>query len=138
MCIRDSTKMFDADDFGAFLALLPDQVDGLPLRHVMDVRHASFACEAYLALARRHRVATVYTDSEDYPSLADRTTDFVYARLMRASTAFKAGYAPVSYTHLDVYKRQRRDPVALHPARPALDPPRVLAAVPGSARLAAR
>lgn len=88
------TKVFDADDFGAFLALLPDQVDGLPLRHVMDVRHASFACEAYLALARRHRMATVYTDSEDYPSLADRTADFVYARLMRASTAFKAGYAP--------------------------------------------
>lgn len=88
------TKAFDAEDFGAFLALLPDQVDGLPLRHVMDVRHASFACQAYLDLARRHGVATVYTDSEDYPSLADRTADFVYARLMRASTAFKAGYAP--------------------------------------------
>lgn len=88
------TKAFDAEDFGAFLALLPDQVDGLPLRHVIDVRHASFACQAYLDLARRHGVATVYTDSEDYPSLADRTADFVYARLMRASTAFKAGYAP--------------------------------------------
>ncbi|CAB3849518.1 hypothetical protein LMG26842_02763 [Achromobacter dolens] len=88
------TKAFDAGDFGAFLALLPDQVDGLPLRHVIDVRHASFACQAYLDLARRHGVATVYTDSEDYPSLADRTADFVYARLMRASTAFKAGYAP--------------------------------------------
>ncbi|WP_343719758.1 DUF72 domain-containing protein [Achromobacter dolens] len=88
------TKAFDAEDFGAFLALLPDQVDGLPLRHVIDVRHASFACQAYLDLARRHGVATVYTDSEDYPSLADRTADFVYARLMRAGTAFKAGYAP--------------------------------------------
>lgn len=88
------TKVFNADDFGAFLALLPDAVDGLPLRHVMDVRHASFACEEYLALARRHAVATVYTDSEDYPSLADATGDFIYARLMRASTAFKAGYAP--------------------------------------------
>jgi uncharacterized protein YecE (DUF72 family) len=88
------TKAFDAGDFGAFLALLPDQVDGLPLRHVMDVRHASFACQAYLDLARRHGVATVYTDSEDFPSLADRSADFVYARLMRASTAFKAGYAP--------------------------------------------
>ncbi|MFF7399046.1 DUF72 domain-containing protein [Achromobacter sp. NPDC008082] len=88
------TKTFNAADFGAFLELLPDKVDGLPLRHVVDVRHASFACEDYLALARKHRVATVYTDSEDFPSIADRTADFVYARLMRASTTFKAGYAP--------------------------------------------
>ena len=88
------TKAFDMDDFGAFLALLPDQIDGLPLRHVLDVRHASFACEEYLELARRHGAATVYTDSEDYPSIADRTAGFVYARLMRASEAYKAGYAP--------------------------------------------
>lgn len=88
------TKTFNPADFGAFLALLPDKIDGLPLRHVMDVRHPSFACEEYLDLARQHRVATVYTDSEDFPSIADRTADFVYARLMRASTTFKAGYAP--------------------------------------------
>ena len=36
----------------------------------------------------------VHTDSDDYPSLADQTGDFVYARLMRASARFKAGYAP--------------------------------------------
>lgn len=88
------TKVFDADDFGAFLALLPDKLDGLPLRHALDVRHPSFACGGYVALARQHRAATVYTDSDDYPAIADRTGGFVYARLMRASTAFKAGYAP--------------------------------------------
>jgi uncharacterized protein YecE (DUF72 family) len=88
------TKVFNPDDFGAFLALLPDKLDGLPLRHALDVRHPSFACAEYVELARRHRAATVFTDSEDYPSIADRTADFVYARLMRASTAFKAGYAP--------------------------------------------
>ncbi|MBL8302298.1 MAG: DUF72 domain-containing protein, partial [Ideonella sp.] len=37
-----TTKAFDADDFGAFLALLPASAGGLPLRHVMDVRHPSF------------------------------------------------------------------------------------------------
>lgn len=88
------TKTFDAEDFGAFLELLPERVDGLALRHVLDVRHPSFLCEDYLRLARRHRAATVYTDSEDYPSMADCTADFVYARLMRASAGFKAGYAP--------------------------------------------
>lgn len=100
------TKTFNADDFGEFLALLPDKVDGLPLRHVLDVRHASFACEEYLELARRHQAATVYTDSEDFPSIADRTADFVYARLMRASTAFKAGYAPKV---LDAWADRLRD-----------------------------
>lgn len=88
------TKQFDPRDFGAFLELLPDSIEGLPLRHALDVRHPSFACEEYVELARKHRAATVHTDSDDYPSLADQTGDFVYARLMRASARFKAGYAP--------------------------------------------
>ena len=37
-----TTKRFDPADFEAFLALLPEAVDGLPLRHVLDVRHESF------------------------------------------------------------------------------------------------
>jgi uncharacterized protein YecE (DUF72 family) len=73
---------------------------------VLDVRHPSFACEEYLRLARRHRAATVFTDSEDFPSIADRTADFVYARLMRANAAFKAGYAPKA---LDAWAERLRD-----------------------------
>jgi len=88
------TKVFDAGDFGAFLDQLPDAVDGIALRHALDVRHPSFACPEYLALARQRGAATVYTDSDDYPSIADRTGSFAYVRLMRASTAYKAGYAP--------------------------------------------
>ncbi|MEO7242665.1 MAG: DUF72 domain-containing protein [Variovorax sp.] len=88
------TKVFDADDFGAFLSLLPRQVDRRPLRHAMDVRHPSFMCNAYLDLARAHQVATVFTDAEKYPSIADATGDFVYARLMRAEARLKDGYAP--------------------------------------------
>src|SRR5437762_3046132 len=45
------TKKFDAADFGAFLKLLPREAAGRPLRHVLDVRHESFACEQYLDLA---------------------------------------------------------------------------------------
>ncbi len=86
------SKHFDADDFAAFLALLPETVDGLPLRHVMDVRHASFMSADYLELARRHGVATVYADSDEYPSYADLTADFVYARLMRTQSALPTGY----------------------------------------------
>ena len=87
------TKVFDAEDFEAFLELLPKSVDGRKLRHVMDVRHPSFMVPDYLALTRRHKVATVFTDSPDYPSFADLTTaDWVYARLMCARADVPTGY----------------------------------------------
>jgi uncharacterized protein YecE (DUF72 family) len=34
----------------------------------------------------------VYTDSDKYPSYADVTADFVYARLMRSTPSVKTGY----------------------------------------------
>jgi len=89
-----ATKRFDPVDFEAFLALLPKQVQGLPLRHAMDVRHPSFMAPEYLALARRYKVATVFADSDEYPSFADLTGDFVYARLMRTESAVATGYPP--------------------------------------------
>ena len=54
------------------------------LRHVLDVRVASFVDADFIALARRHGMATVFTDSDEHPSFADVTADFVYARLMRS------------------------------------------------------
>ena len=86
------TRRFDADDLAAFLDLLPRELDGNPLQHVLEVRHSSFMCTGYLALARKHRVATVFTDSTDYPSLADMTGDFIYARLMRSEASIATGY----------------------------------------------
>jgi uncharacterized protein YecE (DUF72 family) len=87
------TKVFDAVDFEAFLALLPRTIDGLALRHVLDVRHASFMTPAYLALARRYGCATVFADSATHPSFADVTGDFVYARLMQSQADCVTGYA---------------------------------------------
>jgi uncharacterized protein YecE (DUF72 family) len=86
-------KVFEAGDFEAFLALLPQQLDGRALRHVVDVRHESFMSTDYLALARRYKVATVFTDAEKFPSFADQTGDFVYARLMQSDAALATGYA---------------------------------------------
>ena len=88
-----TTKAFDAADLGAFLSLLPKSIGSLPLRHAMEVRHPSFMSADYLALARRHGVATVFADSSDYPSFADSTSDFVYARLMRGESSVETGYA---------------------------------------------
>ena len=36
------TKKFDPEDFAAFLALLPQQLDGKAIRHAVEVRHESF------------------------------------------------------------------------------------------------
>ncbi|WP_439671144.1 Sugar isomerase-related protein YecE, UPF0759/DUF72 family [Cupriavidus necator] len=88
------TKQFDAEDFEAFLQLLPDSVEGVKLRHVLEVRHDSFQSPDYLKLARKYKAATVFTDSPKFPSMADLTADFVYARLMASSAKLKAGYAP--------------------------------------------
>lgn len=88
------TKRFDPVDFEAFLKLLPSTVQGLPLRHVLDVRHESFMTPEYLALARRYKMGTVFTDSDDYPSFADITADFVYARTMRSQSGLPQGYEP--------------------------------------------
>lgn len=88
------TKRFDPPDFEAFLELLPARADGLPLRHVMDVRHDSFKTPQYLALARRHGVATVLTESDDHPALFDPRGDLVYARIMRTESALPEGCAP--------------------------------------------
>jgi uncharacterized protein YecE (DUF72 family) len=88
------TKRFEPDDFGAFLQLLPSHAAGVPLRHAMEVRHESFKTPQYLALARRHGVATVFTDSDEYASFADLTGDFVYARLMRGRSELLTCYAP--------------------------------------------
>jgi len=94
------TKRFDAADFEAFLKLLPGQVAGIALRHVLDVRHESFKAPEYLALARRYRAATVFTDSDDYPSFADLTGDFVYARMMRTDGSLPEGCTPQVFDQL--------------------------------------
>ncbi|OWQ86810.1 hypothetical protein CDN99_19015 [Roseateles aquatilis] len=85
------TKRFDPADFGAFLKLLPSQLDGVPMRHALDVRHESFRDPAFLAMARDHGAGVVFTESDDYPAIPDLTTDFVYTRVMRTRSELVTG-----------------------------------------------
>ncbi len=89
-----TTKVFDPEDFEAFLKLLPSKLDGETVRHAVEVRHPSFMTPEFLALVRRHGIATVFADSDKYPSFADPSGDFVYARLMMTESRHKTGYAP--------------------------------------------
>ena len=86
-------KKFDPDDFAAFLKLLPRQAGGLPLRHVVEVRSKSYLNHEFVDLLRKHNVAVVTADSDDYPVIADVTADFVYARLQRSREDVATGYA---------------------------------------------
>jgi len=88
------TKKFDPDDFAAFVKLLPASVEGRAVRHVVEVRHASFRVPEFVALLRQHGVAAVITDSEAYPQIPDVTAPFMYARLQRAAKDVATGYTP--------------------------------------------
>jgi uncharacterized protein YecE (DUF72 family) len=87
-----TTKRFDAEDFAAFLKLLPASVDGLAIRHAVEVRHESFKHPDFVALARAHGVAVVMAGDSEYPEIADVTAPFVYARIMGTSEGERLGY----------------------------------------------
>ncbi|GAB3389110.1 DUF72 domain-containing protein [Lysobacter fragariae] len=88
----DAGTKLQRDDFIAFLDFLPDSLDGRRLRHVLDVRDSEFVDNRFIALMRERKLGTVFTDSRDYPSFADITSDFVYARLMRSRSEMDTGY----------------------------------------------
>lgn len=110
------SQRFDEGLFDAFLGALPrdtlqaaalarghdHRVDGRAsvtpdrkrrLRHALEIRHPSFACEAFVALLRRHRVALVVADTAGrYPYLEDVTANFMYLRLHGAEELYASGY----------------------------------------------
>jgi uncharacterized protein YecE (DUF72 family) len=88
------TKKFDEPDFEAFLDLLPKALDGMALRHCVEVRNDSFRTPAFATLLRKHAVAVVFADHSAYPALADVTADFVYARLQTGSDEVETAYTP--------------------------------------------
>ena len=88
------TKKFEPDDFAAWLALLPARHDGVALRHALEVRHPSFVCPEFVALARKHGVAIVHAHHHDYPEIADVTADFVYSRLQKGEDDIPTAYPP--------------------------------------------
>jgi uncharacterized protein YecE (DUF72 family) len=90
------TKRFDADEIGAFLALLPRSHAGLPLRHAIEARHESFRDSRFVDLARAAGIAIVFADSAKHPAFADQTADFIYARLQDAREEEPTGYDGVS------------------------------------------
>jgi uncharacterized protein YecE (DUF72 family) len=110
------TLGFDADRLAAFFALLPrttraaaelathhdQRVDGRaytttdadrPMRHALEVRHASFETVDFVQLLRDNDIALVSADTAGkWPALDDVTSDFVYARLHGDQELYASGY----------------------------------------------
>lgn len=112
----------------AFLALLPARAGGRPLRHALELREAALFSPQALALMRQRNVALVFAGSDEHPSFADLTADFVYARLMQARAGLPLGYPEAE---LDAWARRAGewaaggDPAELphvEPLRPAQAP----------------
>jgi uncharacterized protein YecE (DUF72 family) len=108
-----SRRKFDREDIGAFIKLLPKTLDGIPLRHVIEPRHESFADEQFFALCRDHDVGVVFGDDDEFPCIDADTASFAYARLQRMREHVATGYDD---TTLDDFaerarrwKQQRKD-----------------------------
>lgn len=101
-----ATKTFDAEQMGAFLAMLPPSQDGLPLRHAIEPRHESFDDPAFFELARGAGIAVVFADSPKYPRFEEQTGPFTYARLQGAREDVATGYDEAA---LDGWEQKARD-----------------------------
>jgi uncharacterized protein YecE (DUF72 family) len=99
------TKKFDPVDFEAFLALLPQSIDGVTLRHVVEPRHDSFRTPEFLALARKFGIAIVVAGDSVHPQIADPTASFVYARIMGSSESEELGYSDAD---LDIWAERAK------------------------------
>jgi len=85
-------KKFDEADFGSFLELLPKDFQGRRLRHVVEVRHASFCVPQFIRLLRKFETAVVFSEHETYPAIADVAGDFLYLRLQKGDDAIATAY----------------------------------------------
>lgn len=92
------TKRFDAQELDAFLALLPHKAEGRPLRHALEVRHASFDCDEFIELTRAHDVAIVEAGDSEYPHINARSASFSYLRVMGSKATAPNGYTPAALT----------------------------------------
>ena len=99
-------KRFDRDDIAGFIDLLPEEVDGIRLRHAIEPRHESFSDERFFELCRARNIAIVLEDSDEYPRIEADTADFAYARLQRMSEDVPTGYDERS---LDAFAERARE-----------------------------
>jgi uncharacterized protein YecE (DUF72 family) len=63
-----------------------------PLRHAIEIRHASFLVKEFVDLLCAYDVALVCADTVEWPRRMDVTSDFVYCRLHGSEVLYASGY----------------------------------------------
>jgi uncharacterized protein YecE (DUF72 family) len=102
-----------------------------PVRHALEVRHATFVTPAFVEVLRRHDVALVVADTAGkWPHLEDVTSDFVYVRLHGDTELYVSGYDDPALDAWAVKVRGWRDgrtdvggPLAAPAGTPDVTPP---------------
>jgi uncharacterized protein YecE (DUF72 family) len=85
-------RHFDREDIARFVDLLPEELDGIRLRHAIEPRHESYRDEHFFDLCRARNIAVVLEDSDEFPTIEADTADFAYARFQRMSEDVPTGY----------------------------------------------
>ncbi|WP_367871766.1 DUF72 domain-containing protein [Luteolibacter sp. Populi] len=77
-----------------------------PLRHAIEIRHASFETPEFIELLRAYEIALVVADAgAKWPFIEDVTADFLYLRLHGHDQLYKSGYTPSA---LDEWEKKIR------------------------------
>jgi len=65
-----------------------------PLRHAVEIRHASFVDPSFVDLLREQNIGLVVAETaRRWPMMFDITADFVYVRLHGDTELYKSGYS---------------------------------------------
>ncbi|WP_348268164.1 DUF72 domain-containing protein [Edaphobacter paludis] len=75
----------------------------LPLRHCVEIRHESFVVPDFVDLLREYDIGLVVADTVEWPLLMDVTADFVYCRLHGSEELYASGYGDAA---LDVWAQR--------------------------------
>jgi uncharacterized protein YecE (DUF72 family) len=84
----------EKDAFATFLELLPGEIDGRSLRHVVELRRAEALDDTAIEHLRRRHIAIARVDDEKFPAFDEVTADFAYVRLRRCVAEEPTGYPP--------------------------------------------
>jgi uncharacterized protein YecE (DUF72 family) len=78
-----------------------------PLRHAIEIRHASFVNREFISLLKKHEIGLVVADTAGkWPKMLDVTADFVYVRLHGDKVIYASGYTSRA---LDVWAQRIRE-----------------------------
>ena len=101
-------RKFDRDDIAGFIDLLPEELEGITLRHAIEPRNKSFDDERFFELCRARNIAVVLEDSDDFPTIEADTADFTYGRFQRMSEEIEAGYDEAALDAFAATAREQR------------------------------